>query len=313
MIAARSRRLATLFVMLAAAAAPAGASGQEGYDLDNRLPLPAPVEAGTPDPLAARLCDALHALPEARKAACCAAASATRGLAAECARLLTAALRERRVALAPAAVEGCERASAAAFAGCDWVTPLAPPAPAACRGVVEGLLAAGAPCGSALECKAGLACTAGLCAAPGAPGGACGGADLLVTYTRADAASHPECAGYCNGGRCAAAVAVGGACFSTRQCAPGAHCAAGRCAPGTVARVGEACGGNACEEGAICMDGRCAARKRTGETCSAPFECLASCNIPAGATSGTCGMRCPAAPAPAPLAASTASPNRHDN
>ncbi len=295
----RSRSFATLLLVLAAAVP---AVGQEDYDLDNRLPLAQPAEPGTPDPLAQRFCDALHALPAARQAACCGAPSASRGLAAECARVLTAALRERRVALPPAAVEGCERESAAAFAGCEWVTPLAPAAPAACRAVVDGLLAAGAACSSALECGAGLTCSAGVCASPGGAGAACGGgADLLAIYTRADASAHPECAGYCNGGRCAAAVAVGAACFSTQQCAPGTHCAGGHCVGGAVARLGEACSGNACEEGAICMGGRCAARKRTGETCTAPFECLAACIIPPGAAAGTCGMRCPGAPAPAPL------------
>jgi hypothetical protein len=296
--------LAAFFLTLAAAALPAAlpALAQEGDDFDLKLSPPGPVVAGIPDPLAKRLCDALHALPEARKAACCNAGTATRGLAAECARVLSDALRAGRVALDPAAVARCERASAEAYAGCDWVTPLAPAAPAACRRLVAGVFAAGAPCDSALECQAGLACRAGVCASPGAAGAACGGAaaDLLTLYTRQTAAAeHPDCDGYCSlDGRCARWVAVDGPCWSSQQCASGNHCAAGRCAAGAVASLGEPCTGSACGEGAICAAGRCVARKQAGETCSSPFECLATCNVAAGAGAGTCGMRCTALPLP---------------
>jgi hypothetical protein len=294
-------------LLLALLAAPAAGRAPEGDELDHRLPPQEPVAAGPAEPLARRLCEALHALPAARVAACCGAAAAGRGLADECVRLLSGALRGGRVSVGPAAIEGCELASAATFAGCDWVTPLAPPAPPACRRVVEGMVPAGAACDSSVECRAGLVClqvaaagarTARVCSPPGGVGESCGAAaDLLATLIRSEARA--ECAGYCNGGRCAAAVVEGGACLSSRQCAPAGHCAGGRCAPGAAARLGEACGGGACEEGAICLRGRCVARKGAGEPCGSPFECLAACNVPAGATTGTCGMRCPGSPAPA--------------
>jgi hypothetical protein len=296
--------LVAFLLALAAAVLPAAlpARAQEGDDLDLKLSPPGPLVVGIPDPLAKRLCDALHALPEARKAACCNAGTATQGLAAECARVLTGALRAGRVSLDAGAVARCERTSTKAFAGCDWVTPLAPAAPAACRSLVAGVLAAGAPCDSPLECQAGLACRAGVCSSPGAARAACGGAaaDLLTLYTRqAAAAAHPDCDGYCSlDGRCARWVALDGPCWSSQQCAPGNHCAAGRCTAGAFANLGEPCTGSACGEGAICAAGRCVARKPAGEACSSPFECLATCNVAAGAAAGTCGMRCTAWPLP---------------
>jgi hypothetical protein len=277
------RRWLPALLLLAAAAAAmppalfAQSQTQTGED-DTRLPLQEPPPVTAPEPLAARLCDALHAVPEARRGACCGIAKPARGLADECARVLSDALRANRARLDPAAVEGCERESAAAFAGCDWVSPLAPAAPAACRGLVAGLVEAGAACASALECRPGLACrgtsaATRVCSPPGAPGTACGGpGELLATYVKElRPADHPECEGYCLQGRCAAAVAVGGGCLSTLQCAAGSHCAAGRCVAGDYAAV---------------------ARKRTGESCGGPFECLAACNVPAGAETGTCGPRC---------------------
>lgn len=307
MNAVTSRSFA-LLLLAVALAMPAAAHHQEGDDRDQHAAVQAPVEPGPIEPLAARLCDALHAVPGGRQAACCGAvigsggSGAPRGLAGECTRLLSAALRAGSAALEPAAVERCERASAAAFAGCDWVTPLAPEAPAACRGLVAGLREAGAACASSLECRSGLACRAagagapaGTCAPPAAAGEACGGGfDLLATYLRAE--PRAECAGSCHAGRCADAVAAGGMCLSNAQCATGSHCAAGRCVAGAFAALEAPCTGSSCGAGAICRGGTCRALKRSGEACGAPFECLAACNIPAGATTGTCGMRCPGPP-----------------
>ena len=298
------RRWLPALLLLAAAAAAmppalfAQSPTQTGDD-DTRLPLQEPPAVAAPEPLAARLCDALHAVPEARRGACCGIAKPARGLADECARVLSDTLRANRARLDSAAVERCERESAAAFAGCDWVSPLAPAAPAACRGLVTGLVEAGAACDSSLECRPGLACrgtsaATRVCSPPGAPGTACGGpGELLATYVKElRPANHPECEGYCLQGRCAAAVAVGGGCLSTLQCAAGSHCAAGRCVAGANAALGAPCGGSACGDGAICLAGTCVARKRTGESCGGPFECLAACNVPPGAETGTCGPRC---------------------
>ncbi|HEX5759991.1 MAG TPA: hypothetical protein VF121_12435, partial [Thermoanaerobaculia bacterium] len=60
--------LRTLLLLAAAAAAlpPALAAQALDPDDDARVPAPLPAAVAAPDPLATRLCDALHALPEAR-------------------------------------------------------------------------------------------------------------------------------------------------------------------------------------------------------------------------------------------------------
>ncbi len=264
-----------------------------------------PLDVGAPDPAAKRFCDALHALPQARRAQCCGGPPA-RGLADECTRTLTAATRDGSVRLDGPASDRCNADSTRALTGCEWVTPVLPPAPSSCRQVVQGQLAAGASCRSNLECKDGLHCaglgvtTAGKCTEPSPSGAACApSVDALAAYTDEVDLNlhHPLCAGSCQSGRCTDTLAVGAACFSSGQCAATARCNSGRCAPNVTAGIGEACDGGNCVTGAICSGGHCVALKGPGEVCTQPFECRGACVRPPGAPTGVCGMQCPGSPA----------------
>lgn len=262
------------------------------------------------DPLAQRLCDALHALPETRKAQCCNRAPSS-SLAGECTRALSAVVREKAVRLDATAIGRCEEEASRELAGCGWVTPLMPRNPEVCGAVVQGERAAGAACSSSLECREGLFCRGGgpagtgVCAASGAPGAACGGSvDVLASYTRQTDlnSNHPECAGYCLAGRCTAFAALNGACSTSKQCEPGQHCGTGRCRQGVFSASDETCSATSCAPDTVCKEGKCVALKAAGEICTSPFECKAACNIPKGAKTGTCGMKCgtslpPATPA----------------
>ncbi|WCQ95859.1 hypothetical protein [Sorangium sp. Soce836] len=170
-----------------------------------------PKAEGAPDPLAARLCEALHALPARRKAACCGGGPGFHA-GAECARALSFALRAKAVTLSTDAVGRCVEAMARSLEGCDWVAPVAAPVPSACEGIVRGALGEGARCRSSLECADGLRCDgvgptdAGICRAPRAAG-PCGlSVDALAAVTRQTryAEAHPECRGRCAGRACAA-------------------------------------------------------------------------------------------------------------
>jgi hypothetical protein len=268
----------TAFFLLLAAAAGAIAQEPADDDTDDKLPVQRPVESGPPDPLAQRFCDALHALPAARKAECCGGGSST-GLAGECTRVLSEAVRKGAVQLDRAAVDRCAQSRQRELAGCGWVRPQPPSPPEACRTVVAGRLADGAACRSSLACAAGLHCRAsgsakGVCTAPDRPGTACGQSlDLLTSYTLQEVtASHPDCSGYCHRGVCAETVALGGKCLSSGQCGRGNRCAAGQCVEGG--------------------DLAASTLKEAGETCSSPFECRGWCLSKPGATQGICGMQC---------------------
>lgn len=168
-----------------------------------------PVDAGPPDPLATRFCDAVYSLPAKRLAACSGkpAGPAAGIVQGQCVRTLTAALALHSVKLDPGDVDRCTDAMTRATTGCDWATPAgAAPLPAECDGVVHGALSANAPCRSSLECPDGLRCQGlstidtGTCAAPKAAGFACNLADdMLATFARQDHydRAHPECAGPC--------------------------------------------------------------------------------------------------------------------
>lgn len=190
----------------ASPSAPGLGSSEPGND---ELKPVYPVDAGPPDPLATRLCDALHALPAKRLAACTSkpAGPAAAIVQGQCVRTLTAAIALHAVKLEAGDVDRCADAMTRATTGCDWATsPIASPLPAECDGIVHGALPAGAPCRSSLECPDGLRCQGlstidmGKCAAPKAAGLACNLADdVLATFARQDhfARTHPECAGTC--------------------------------------------------------------------------------------------------------------------
>lgn len=266
---------------------------------DEVRPVYPPLQ-GEPDPLAKRLCDGLQTIGFERKAACC-KGSVPGNVAGECVRALTAAIRDGSVTVSPEKAERCIQETAKKLEGCDWVTPLMPLPAEACFDVVEGNLAVGAKCRSALECKAGLTCRgltptqAGKCAAPAPPGSACGtSVDPLAVYTRQLEleVSHPECAGFCQSKTCIAHADEGGACIHRRQCPPGQHCASGKCADGDFSKVGEACTGSECDRDAACVEGACVALKEAGEPCNSPYECKASCVVTPGEAQPRCGMLC---------------------
>src|SRR5947208_2003098 len=94
-----------------------------------------PAFVGTPkqiDPAARALCDALHALPAERKAACCGGTAGFQ-FSSECARTLSLALEAKSVELF--AAEACTRELNRQYEGCGWVGPNTLPLPAACEGV----------------------------------------------------------------------------------------------------------------------------------------------------------------------------------
>lgn len=303
LISGRGRHAPVSLLVLVAAAAfcPSGGRAAAATTVQEATPPSA-------DEIARRLCDALHAVPERRRAECC-AAPASASLAGACAIELAGSLRAGVLTLALADVERCAAETARALDGCAWVTPRLAPAPAACRGIVHGRLDLGARCRSSLECRDGLRCVggdasvAGVCVPPGRPGDSCDAVpDELATHAReTDDPRHPSCAGFCLRGRCAALAAEGGACAGHRECATGLHCVSGRCVAGPPPSLGEPCDGAACGAGLLCIDGRCARPKAAGESCTSPFECAAAC------VSGTCGMQCRAWP-PAGYTPPTAGP-----
>ena len=297
MIAARLHRTSSIVVFLVLVLAPAAVSA--GPSPERRAVSP----ASSPQALAQRFCGALQALPETRKAACCAGAPSS-GLASECVRVLTGALREKAVALDAADVERCVAASERQLDGCAWVTPYAPRVPESCRGILHGRRAVGAACHASLECADGSFCwgsgptSPGICAPPAAAGATCGGAtDPLATYARqSDDGRHPECAGFCARGRCASFLPAGSTCSANEQCGPAAHCADSRCTAGARPGLGEACAGTSCAGDLVCVDGWCAAPKGAGESCTKPLECAATCLPPSGDKKRVCGMQCSAWP-----------------
>src|SRR5262245_56572734 len=76
-----------------------------------------PIDAGAPDPLAQRFCDALYLLPGRRSSDCCGGAmmlAAANVIGQQCVRTLTFALASHAVTLASADVDACVEAMTAA-------------------------------------------------------------------------------------------------------------------------------------------------------------------------------------------------------
>jgi hypothetical protein len=294
----------------APAAAPTDSPGS-----DEIRPL-YPLDAGPPDPLAKRFCDAVYTLPAQRTAECCEAGAAPKpspiplALGGQCVRVLSYALSTNAVRLAPADVDACAAAIAQATVGCDWVTlTLTVPIPPACEGILAGQLPEKAPCRSSLECAAGLRCQGlsaivpGVCGPPRPPGQECNLAiDSFAALTRQDhyASAHAECDGTCSGKRCTAALPEGGACKDDAPCGK-LRCEGGKCTAAPLPGAGQACS-SVCAYGLRCLGGKCAAPKAEGGACETGAECRGAC-VPAnlgdaprppgdGGTGGTCEKTC---------------------
>jgi len=259
-----------------------------------------PKTAGPADPLAEKLCAALHDVPNKRRAECC---QSTQGfsLTSECVRILSHALRDKSVSLDGAAVDSCVAQSNAAYEGCDWVGPTNVSLPAACEGILRGSLEEGKRCRSSLECQEGLRCVglgptdAGVCRKPSKPGFPCSLAvDTLGALTRQSSleSHHPECAGYCAQRRCHDFLAVHAACKTNAECGSGKVCLGGTCEEGEAPGEGKSCAKTECAAGLICEKGTCAARKKTGAPCSTDGECQGGCLRGDAGKEGSCGMKC---------------------
>jgi hypothetical protein len=303
-----------------ASAAPAAEVDSPGSDEIHPV---YPVDAGPPDPLAQRFCDAVYALPARRAGECCGTApSVGAAFAGQCVRVLSYAMSQHAIRVATADVDACTAAITKATVGCDWVTlKLTVPIPPACEGILEGQLHEKAPCRSSLECASGLRCLGlssidvGTCGAPRPAGQECNLAmDMLGAFTRQDhyARAHPECEGYCAGTRCQPGLPEGGPCKVDTQCGK-LRCAAGKCTAAPLPAAGEACEVE-CAGDLRCVGGKCAATRAEGEACKSDVECRGRCVPGDGGTGGTCDKTCtmqwpitkapppPKAPAPGPKA-----------
>jgi hypothetical protein len=272
-----------------------------GGDAQEPQPVYPPVAAA--DPLAARLCEALHTVPAKRRADCCEQKTLGYLVTDDCVATLSAALAAEGLKLSESSVAACEKAIVDDHVGCAWVGPFPARVPAACDGVFVGALEAGQRCRSALECAPGLACrglaptTVGVCAPPARRGRACQtGIDPLAALTRQEgtAAAHPECEGFCARHLCQDATPVGDPCQTNLQCGPAAHCEGGTCRHGAEATEGAACIDGGCPRGTRCVDKTCQKPRREGATCQDDVQCQGGCIKPPDATEGQCGTRCKA-------------------
>ncbi len=234
-----------------------------------------PDGKAAPSPLAERLCKAVHDVPNAARAKCCEGSPAI-SFTDECVRLTSFALADATISIDAAALERCEKDSAVAFAGCDWVAPQRTRPVPSCLDLVRGRVAVDGACRSSLECTRGLHCAGltpnapGKCRPPSAVGQACSSPpDVLASVSRQ--AEPAICDGFCAKRRCVAGttVADGAACDANTRCGPRSFCDAGKCVP---------------------------ARSR-GEPCANPQQCEATC------VDGVCGPQCQVVPRDKPKVA----------
>jgi hypothetical protein len=296
-----------------ASAAPSGLSPLERdrKAQDDEIRPVYPIDNSPPEPLAERMCDAVHVLPAKRRAECCASdpGFTPRG---ECVRTLSSAIRSKAVTLDPADVDRCAQAMAKELEGCGWVNPSPPSAAAACDGIIRGQLKESAVCRSSLECAEGLGCLGlsatqvGRCGPPKPARALCNiGIDTLAAFTRQDRFedAHPDCAGYCIQRRCQDAVAVGGECKTHTECGAKRSCVKGKCSSAPLPAAGQPCAAGLCALGARCVKDVCTAPKGEGEACDSDLECRGGCERPDGGTTGACGKRCDIVRLPGPLGA----------
>jgi hypothetical protein len=260
-----------------------------------------PLDAGPPDLLALKLCEALHDLPAKRKADCCKQPVGT-VLTSECVRMLTGALSSHAVTLSAVDVDRCAAAMDAVYQGCDWPGPNTPDVPEACLGIVKGTLHARARCRSSLECSGEQRCNgvgptqAGTCGPTREDGEPCNvSTDALAGVVLQNGVIdklHPECTGYCNRNRCAHYGKAGASCGVTERCEVGTLCKDGKCATAAPAKLGQDCPAGLCEGGARCYFGKCVTRQPAGSKCTQHVECVGGCIKKGDAGAGVCGPKC---------------------
>jgi hypothetical protein len=259
----------------------------------SRKPAPQQLAADKTQPLAEKLCSALHRVPTERRARCCGEAPIT-ALYDECVRHLSGALARRSVSLDESRVERCAAAVASSVASCDWVAPTLPAAPPECRGVVSGNVASAGSCYSSLECAGNLHCEGqsaskpGTCRAPAALGATCGiGVDPLATYVaeRGLEREKPACQAFCSliTHRCEPEPALADPCLASANCAPGQRCVAGRCALAEHAAATRRQPGDDCRTDLDCSAGGCVSDASGRRTCQ--MKCRASLDALAAARS----------------------------
>jgi hypothetical protein len=283
-----------------ASAAPSASTTEPGSD--QVKPVYA-VDAGVPDPLAIRLCEALDRLPDQRVTECCGVTPSftSRAITGQCVRTLTGALGSKAISLAEADVDRCAEAMTKATTGCDWVTAStgSDPLPPECVGILHGTLGEKARCRSSLECSGTLRCQGlsaidvGTCGRPKPTGAACALAnDMLSIFTRQEPIdrTHPECGGYCRVRKCTDAVPAGGACKADAECGRG-RCEKGACTMAPLPTVGQPCS-VACAAGARCSSGVCTVAKAEGAACASDPECRGACVHDDGGA-GSCTKSCP--------------------
>ncbi len=298
-----------------AAKAGASAPAAETPELEERDQLPAGMEidpepavkpvfpAGvTPHPVASKLCEALHEIPNRRRAECC-ERKAPVSVSKRCVDIVSTALADGAIVVSLPDVEACLAAQTALHQGCDWVSITAPRAAEVCRGLYRGQRNAGQACRSSLECVGDMTCRGvgptqeGVCGEARAEGAVCGaGIDPIGPFVRlVDGDLPSECAGgFCQKNRCRAYVAAGGACTGSAQCVAGKACVGGVCGDPVSIPVGQACDRSGCVEGARCVGGQCILPKPAGAECRSHFECRGACY------DGRCDKMCrPIRPLPA--------------
>lgn len=188
----------------------------EGADRDEIRPVYG--EASAKDPLATRLCAALHAEPNRRRAECEGRALPGFSAAPLCEQALSAAITSGAVEVAANRVASCEIAMREAVRDCGFTGTVGLPHVAACEGLLRGRREIGERCRSSLECPERAQCLGagpvdeGVCAPPSPDGALCGTAvDVLAAYTRQRSAErdHPSCEGRCARHRCTALITAG--------------------------------------------------------------------------------------------------------
>ena len=255
------------------------------------------------DPQAVAYCEAVHGLPESRRAACC---QSTMGivLTDDCVRVLSYSVRSRALVIDERKTAECRQKLEEQLASCDFVGPFPPKLPDACEGALRGTLPAGGSCRSSLECQGTLRCSGvgptnlGACREPKEDGAPCGLAvDPLAAFTRGErlVQKHPECSGFCGHRHiCESVLPRGATCVMHEQCGTDGRCVKGQCVDGGNAKLGEPCGGGDCAQGLRCHQHRCMDPGRAGASCSTDFDCLGGCNRSPDKSDGPgiCGAKC---------------------